>query len=197
VKTCYGDPVRIPDVNIYNIMRRWGAKTRLPSAKIGGGGDPVTSTEFQTRTRLLEAARAAAGEDGAIPIGALLRLMRAASAAHPYLSSLYFAGAEGDHAYALQTEAVALGVAVLPEDAAKAGRWKRHPHQTEVMVGLEGAFTLETRSGDAVERRRIEPGGCAVIPPDVCHRVVALDGAPAAFLFVKTNPAREPRAHDC
>jgi len=160
----------------------------------------MNEPEYLTRARLLQDAAHAASANaayGPIPSETLFRLMRERSAAHPYLSSLYFAGAERDHPYFLWTDKVALGVAVLPEDGPKAGRWRRHPHQTEMLIVLEGELIVEFRDTSAVTQHTGVVGSVFTIPPGTCHRVLAVEGTPAAYLFAKTHPVTEPRALEC
>ena len=86
---------------------------------------------------------------------------------------------------------------MLPQDAAKAGQAKRHPHQTEVIVLLEDSLRLVCRSDDRTEVKVLRRGDHFAIPKDVCHWVEPVAGIDAAYLFVKTAPAREPREEDC
>ena len=153
--------------------------------------------KYLERTRLLVEAFRRGGQAG-VALGDLVAVMKEASASKDYLSSLYFAGAEGDHPYFLRNDRVAIGIAVLPEDAAKAGLRKRHPHQTEVIFVLDGVLRLEvaTAGGQPV-RRDLAQGDVYVIEPGACHRITPVEGREAAFLFVKTNPAQEPRGEDC
>jgi quercetin dioxygenase-like cupin family protein len=160
----------------------------------------MNEPEYLIRARLLQDAAQADSANaahGPILSETLFRLMRERSAAHPYLSSLYFAGAESDHPYFLRTDKVALGIAVLPEDAPKAGRWRRHPHQTELLIVLEGELMVELRDTGVVTRHPGVAGTVFTIPPGTCHRILAVEGTPAAYLFAKTNPVAEPRAQEC
>ena len=88
--------------------------------------------KYIEREKVLNEASRRGGEQG-VSLGDLVALMKETSASKRYLSSLYFAGAEGDHPYFLKNDRVAMGLAVLPEDAEKAGLSKRHPHQKEVI----------------------------------------------------------------
>ncbi|MGD0548806.1 MAG: cupin domain-containing protein, partial [Terracidiphilus sp.] len=76
-------------------------------------------------------------------LDALVRLMRSRSGDFSQLSSLYFAGADRDHPYFLNTDKVAIGISVLPEDEPKSRVSKRHPHQHEVIFVLEGSLCVE------------------------------------------------------
>ncbi len=145
---------------------------------------------------LLEAFRR--GEGRAVALDDLIALMKQESGAKGYLSSLYFAGAEGDHSFFLQNDRMAMGLVVLPEDAEKAGLRKRHPHQTEVIVVLDGTLRLEIakNSGQHLQLDLVQ-GDVHVIEPGECHRITPVAGQDAAFLFVKTNPAQEPRGEEC
>ena len=137
-------------------------------------------------------------EEPGVSLGDLVALMKQESRSKDYLSSLYFAGAEGDHPYFLKNDRVAMGLAVLPEDAEKAGLSKRHPHQKEVIIVLDGTLRLEVvkQSGERVELDLCQ-GDLYVIEEGECHRITPVDGKDAAFLFVKTNPTEEPRGEAC
>jgi mannose-6-phosphate isomerase-like protein (cupin superfamily) len=137
----------------------------------------------------------AGGGTGAVDLDILLGLMKQASrepALQP-LSCLYFAGAFDDHRYFLHNRAVAIGLAVLPEDSEKAGQRKAHPHQQEIMVVLRGRLRVELE-GESLEK---VAGDVLVIDPGRCHRVLPINDEDAAYLFIKTWPAREPREVDC
>lgn len=153
--------------------------------------------KYVEREKVLNEASRRGGEQG-VSLGDLVALMKEGSASKSYLSSLYFAGAEGDHPYFLKNDRVAMGLAVLPEDAEKAGLSKRHPHQKEVIIVLDGVLHLEVvkQSGERVELD-LTQGDLYVIEEGECHRITPVDGKDAAFLFVKTNPAQEPRGEDC
>ena len=129
-----------------------------------------------------------------LTLESLVSAMRQGSGKDPRLTSLYFAGADVDHPYFLKTDALAIGIAVLPEDAEKARKPKRHPHQTEVIFVLEGSLTLH-RVGE--RDRVLAKHEHFVIEQDVCHWVTPVAGQKAVFVFVKTNPAQEPRGVDC
>ena len=145
---------------------------------------------------LLEAFRRGGGPE--VALGDLVAVMKEESGSKGYLSSLYFAGAEGDHPYFLKNDRVAMGLAVLPEDAEKAGLRKRHPHQTEVIFVLDGTVRLEVAKNRGRQVQiDLAQGDVYVIEPGECHRITPVDGQDAAFLFVKTNPAEEPRGQDC
>ena len=153
--------------------------------------------KYLERTRLLVEAFRRGGQTG-VALGDLVAVMKEESASKDYLSSLYFAGAEGDHPYFLRNDRVAMGLAVLPEDADKAGLRKRHPHQTEVIVVLDGTLRLEvTKNSGQPVQCVLAQGDVYVIEPGECHRILPVEGQDAAFLFIKTNPAQEPRGEDC
>ena len=131
----------------------------------------------------------------AIDLGGLVSQMKEASREWPFLSSLYFAGSDVDHPYFLETDSIAIGLAVLPEDAAKARQRKRHPHQFELIFVLEGSLCLYT---DAAPLFRVmQKGDIHEIGKGVCHWITPHDNNDAVYLFVKTDPAREPRGIDC
>lgn len=87
-----------------------------------------------------------------------------------------------------------MGIAVLPEDAAKAGLWKKHPHQQEVIFVLQGALRLiiDDRPEDVVGE-----GELRVIEKGQCHRIVPAEDEHGVYLFCKTNPAKEIMAENC
>ncbi len=153
--------------------------------------------KYVEREKVLNEASRRGGEQG-VSLGDLVAVMKEESRSKGYLSSLYFAGAEGDHPYFLKNDRVAMGLAVLPEDAEKAGLSKRHPHQKEVIIVLDGTLQLEVvkQSGDRVEVA-LTQGDLYVIEEGECHRITPVNDQDAAFLFVKTNPAEEPRGEDC
>ena len=153
--------------------------------------------KYIVRTGVLNKASWRSEEPG-VSLGDLVALMKEGSAAKGYLSSLYFASAEGDHPYFLKNDRVAMGLAVLPEDAEKAGLSKRHPHQKEVIIVLDGTLHLKVvkQSGERVEIDLCQ-GELYVIEEGECHRITPVRDQNAAFLFVKTNPAQEPRGEEC
>jgi quercetin dioxygenase-like cupin family protein len=111
-----------------------------------------------------------------------------------FLSSLYFAGADVDHPYFLKNEAIAIGMAVFPEDAGKAGHPKRHPHQVEVVFVLQGSLNIFWGQKNHPQTRVLREGDFHVIEKDICHWFTPLDGIQSCYLFVKTNPVKEPRS---
>jgi quercetin dioxygenase-like cupin family protein len=151
-----------------------------------------------TRAILIEdALRSGGSRNKGVPLVNLLELMRERSAEEPYLSSIYFAGAEGDHPYFLLTDKFAAGISVLPQDLAKASKWKRHPHQTEVLFVLDGELIAELRQECGPVQHRLRVGDVLIIPPGTCHRVLTAENREAAYLFAKSNPVTEPRSEDC
>jgi quercetin dioxygenase-like cupin family protein len=149
---------------------------------------------YRTRTRLISSA---IDEQGGFDLSQLISVMRHESRSHADLSSLYFAGADVDHRYFLRTDSLAIGIAVLPEGAEKSAHWKRHPHQNEMIAVIEGEILLERKENSGVRGSRLQQGEMAVIPTGVCHRVLAVPNMRAAYVFVKTNPALEPRGEGC
>ena len=138
------------------------------------------------------------GDGRGVALGDLIAVMKDKSSAKDYLSSLYFAGAEGDHPFFLRNDRMAMGLAVLPEEASKAGLRKRHPHQTEVIVVLDGTLRLEIAKNNGQHLHLdLAQGDVHVIEPGECHRITPVEGQDAAYLFVKTNPAQEPRGEAC
>ena len=112
--------------------------------------------KFVEREKLLRDAfiqSQVSGEDNSsIRLDKLVSLMKTRSKYSEFLSSIYFAGGEGDHPYFLLNDNVALGLSVLPEDAEKAGKTKRHPHQYEVLVVIDGSIKLEIGRASCRER---------------------------------------------
>jgi len=157
--------------------------------------------DYIQRQILLEKAwrqgRQEPGSRAAACLSHLVSIMKEESKRKGYLSSIYFAGADVDHPYFLKNEQVAIGLAVLPEDAEKAGQPKRHRHQVEVIFVLEGALDLHMNMEDGAQRIPLEKGEHHVIERNKCHWVTPRAGADAVYLFVKTNPAMEPREEPC
>ena len=156
---------------------------------------------FLARKKLLEeAARYSGSKTDAHPplaLGALLGRMREAACHDPGLASIYFAGAEGDHPYFLKNQQVSIGISVLPEDAEKCAQAKRHPHQQEIIIILEGNLRLFTRRDGTTSSEELACGEMRVIEKDQCHWLLADAGKTAAFMFIKTCPSREPRGVAC
>lgn len=123
--------------------------------------------------------------------------MKTESKDSPYLSSLYFAGADVDHPYFLENQQIALGLAVLPEDSAKAGKPKIHPNQTELTLTLRGSLCVHYERGDKVIKQVLNENDYVIIQPGVCHWVTGLDKVDSVYIFLKTNPAQEPRGQSC
>jgi mannose-6-phosphate isomerase-like protein (cupin superfamily) len=157
-----------------------------------------TAAAYARRAELIENAwRKRSANDSklaSLKLSALVAAMKQSSATATPSTSMYFAGADVDHPYFLQSDALGFGIAVLPEDAAKAKLRKRHPHQVEVIFVLEGALTLHIEdSAPAV----LQKGDHYVIPKNVCHWITPHENKAGAFAFVKTNPAQEPRGVSC
>jgi mannose-6-phosphate isomerase-like protein (cupin superfamily) len=154
------------------------------------------SALYRERENLLRAAFQEA-ERGPVVLDRLLALMKEQSLKVEHLSSLYFAGAEGDHPFFLKSDRVALGLSVLPEDAAKAGLRKRHPHQDELIFVLAGALRLRVEEEGATVEKELGKGEVAWIKKGQCHCIEPIRGGDSAFLFVKTDPGHEPRSESC
>jgi quercetin dioxygenase-like cupin family protein len=56
---------------------------------------------------------------------------------------------------------------------------------------------MERKEDTGVSASRLQQGEMIVIPTGVCHRVLAVPKTRAAYIFVKTNPALEPRGESC
>ncbi|RJP61087.1 MAG: hypothetical protein C4539_20400 [Ignavibacteriales bacterium] len=158
-------------------------------------------SEFIERAKLLKEAfnKSQKESNGYDPIklDTLLNLMKEKSGIHNFLSSIYFAGYEGDHPYFLQNEKIAVGIAVLPEDLDKSYLSKYHEHQQEIIIGLNGTIVLDIKDGESILKKNIAEGDIFVIEKKQCHRISSLQNKNAAFLFIKTNPAIEPRSNKC
>ena len=156
---------------------------------------------YQQRKTLLEDAFRLSGTESnpalAVALPQLVNLIKQRAARCPGLTSLYFAGAETDHPFFLQNSRVAVGISVLPEDAPKAGRTKRHPHQQEVIIVLEGEILLRLQQGAVAENRKLLAGEMWVIGKDQGHCIRPVAGQQAVYMFIKTNPTLEPRGIDC
>ena len=148
--------------------------------------------QYNSRQSLVESAFA-----GGMTLEGLLTTMRERSRQDPLLSSLYFCGAERDHPYFIHTDSLAAGFSVLPEDEPKSSVPKKHPHQNEVIVVLEGEVVLELLRNGEWHAETLKSPEVWVIPPGECHRILSSDKTRAAFLFVKTQPAAEPREELC
>jgi Arc/MetJ-type ribon-helix-helix transcriptional regulator len=160
-------------------------------------GDSRTEA-YDRRARLLEQAWRNGTQNrpapAALTLPALVAAMRASSPCDQPSTSLYFAGADVDHPYFLQSDALGIGIAVLPEDAAKALTRKRHPHQVEVIFILDGALRLHVEANAPMVLRK---GDHYVIGKNVCHWITPIENQSGTFAFVKTNPAQEPRGVPC
>lgn len=145
------------------------------------------------RTRLIE--QSYERENESLNLDALIRNMKVAGAQDPALASMYFAGALNDHPFFLDSDDVAIGISVLPEDAEKAAVAKRHPHQSEVIFVLKGE--IEIKSGADMTSQKLKQWEVRVIEKNECHSIHAVKEEAATFLFVKTNPAEEPMGQNC
>jgi quercetin dioxygenase-like cupin family protein len=159
------------------------------------------SPQYEARRDLIERARSdrwiGSNLLQSIDFDKLISLMKSESREHSYLSSLYFAGADVDHPYFLENQQVALGLAVLPEDSAKAAQPKRHPNQTELILSLQGSVCVYYESEGKPIKQVLNETEYVIIQPGVCHWVTGMEEGDAVFLFLKTNPAQEPRGQSC
>lgn len=155
--------------------------------------------QYTERENLIKEAFFQNGENaqGPLDLDFLISLMKLKSRDKQYLSSLYFAGGILDHPFMLQNDSIAIGLSVLPEDAEKAGLSKKHPHQEEVIIVLNGSILLEVMELGQHQKIVLNSGDLHVIKKGQCHRIFPIDNKDAAFLFVKTNPSLEPRGEDC
>jgi mannose-6-phosphate isomerase-like protein (cupin superfamily) len=153
---------------------------------------PAGSALYEERRDLVESAFSAG-----MSLQQLTDLMRLRSHDNPALSSIYFAGADRDHPYFLHSDRVAIGISVLPEDEPKSITAKKHPHQNEVIVVLDGELRVEAVTNGIWQHTDLVAGQVKVIAPGACHRIVAKGQARATFMFLKTDPAAEPREEIC
>jgi mannose-6-phosphate isomerase-like protein (cupin superfamily) len=158
-------------------------------------------SQFDTRLTLLKDAWLPR-QDGtrliqSVALHRLISFMKTRSTTHPYLSSMYFAGAEVDHPFFLENNKVAIGLSVLPEDAGKSAVPKRHPLQSEIIVVIQGALTLHHDKGGIADHLTLTEDECFIIDKGVCHWITSIDKTDAAYLFIKTNPSEEPRSASC
>jgi mannose-6-phosphate isomerase-like protein (cupin superfamily) len=159
------------------------------------------SERYREREKLLRDAfsysRSAEDGAGSVLLECLVSLMKERSREKGFLSSLYFAGAEDDHPFFFKNTKIAVGISVLPEDAAKAGISKSHRHQEETIFVLRGALHLETEEDGTTIERLLQEGQMHVIKKHQCHRVLPVSGTEAVYMFVKTNPDLSPRSESC
>jgi Arc/MetJ-type ribon-helix-helix transcriptional regulator len=164
-----------------------------------GSAQPDSRTEaYERRAQLIEAAwrksLTAQSRFAALTLPALVEAMRESSQSAKSSTSLYFAGSDVDHPYFLKSDALGFGIAVLPEDAEKAKLRKRHPHQVEVIFVLDGALRLHIEANSPL---LLQKGDHYVVGKNVCHWITPDENEPGVFVFVKTNPAQEPRGVSC
>lgn len=156
---------------------------------------------YVSRQQLLEQAcgqeNPEPGTRAALSLDGLIAAMKEGSKADDYLACLYFAGADVDHPFFLKNDAVAIGVSVLPQDAAKAGLRKRHPHQVEVIFVLKGQVRLYLEQDGRMQPKTVQQGEHYVIGKNKCHWIEPENSGDAAYLFVKTNPDVPPRSTPC
>ncbi|TVL95569.1 MAG: hypothetical protein CV087_24240 [Candidatus Brocadia sp. WS118] len=159
--------------------------------------------KYTERKKLLEDALSISRKPGetfsAVNLDTLRSLMKSRSKTHTYLSSIYFAGSFNDHPYFINNDKFAIGIAVLPEDEKKAGNWKKHPHQEEVITVVEGSLNLEIKKDDKTVENILKEGDVKIIEKNQCHRVLPIENGNnhAIYIFLKTNPSKEPRGEDC
>jgi hypothetical protein len=166
-------------------------------------GDDTLASIHEKRIaqqRILEVAWRHSLERGdecpSLDIDSLVASMRESCKDASFLSSLYFAGADVDHPYFLKNKAIAVGIAVLPEDVEKAGRPRRHPHQVEVVFVLQGSLRLHSGENSNSRCAVLAAGDYQVIKKDVRHWITPHERDDAIYAFVKTNPTEEPRSVD-
>lgn len=161
----------------------------------------LNDNKFRKRQELIDDAfkNSQLSENALSPVSLekLILFMKDKSKSEEYLSSIYFAGKEGDHPYFLQNDKIAIGLSVLPEDAKKSGKRKSHPHQEEAIIVLNGSILLEIDKNGKATQKVLNQGDMFVINKSQCHHILPIDDKDAAYIFVKTNPAEEPRAIDC
>lgn len=158
-------------------------------------------TAFKERTNLLEEVFKRSQKDfdntNPLQLESLISAMKEKSKVNKYLSSIYFAGKDGDHPYSIQNDKIAVGISVLPEDKEKSYVSKYHEHQQEIIVVIDGTILLELKTENGISENVLNQGDVFVIEKKQCHRISSVKDQDAAFMFIKTNPAHEPRSNDC
>jgi hypothetical protein len=162
----------------------------------------LMSTEYNLRKQLLINIYGLIEKEdrkvNAVKLDELISAMKDGSDKHSFLSSLYFAGSEVDHPFFLDNDKIAIGIAVLPEDSDKAGLRKRHPHQIEYIVVLQGSIIVNIKKIGITFKKTLYTKESFIIKKNVCHwTIINKDCDNAAYLFVKTNPSQEPREKGC
>jgi quercetin dioxygenase-like cupin family protein len=154
---------------------------------------------YQKRATFLESISSTdkAGYRQPLLLNKLVAAMKKAARFDASMSSLYFAGAIGDHPYFLKNDKFALGIAVMPEDREKAGVCKRHPHQQEFIIVLDGEIRVKVMSGKGYHDHIVQSGESIVIGKGKGHSVFPVNDKKAVYLFLKSNPAIEPREEVC
>jgi hypothetical protein len=127
----------------------------------------------------------------------LISFMKKESQRSPFLSSLYFAGTNVDHPYFLENTKIAIGISVLPEDSLKAGLKKRHPHQTEIILVLQGQLCVHFEDDGKITEKSLLENEHFIIHTGICHWITSIDSKDAVFIFIKTNPSQEPKSQSC
>lgn len=166
----------------------------------GDHASELANEERSVRQRILEDVWHSSHKGGAdyprVDLDALVARLKESCKGRPFLSSFYFAGADVDHPYFLKNQAIAVGLAVLPEGAEKASHPKRHPHQVEVIFILQGSICLFWGKEAEHQNHVLIEGDYHVIEKGVRHWITPHEGDHAVYVFVKTNPADEPRSEN-
>ena len=133
-----------------------------------------------------------------VKLDELISKMKEESEDHPFLSSLYFAGSYIDHPFFIESDKIAIGISVLPEDSEKAGLKKKHPHQTEYLVVLNGTIDVFIKPKNKIEQIVLHENESYEIQKDICHWISINESCKsAAYMFIKTNPSKEPKSKEC
>ena len=131
-----------------------------------------------------------------IKLDKLIDEMKKRSNNNPALSSLYFAGSYIDHPFFLENNKIAIGISVLPED--KAGLRKRHPNQIEYLVILKGTINVHLKQNNKTKNIILNENESFEIQKNQCHWIkIDKSCKSAAYLFLKTNPSKEPKEKEC
>ena len=133
----------------------------------------------------------------AVDFHKLISLMKSESREYQYLSSIYFAGSYIDHPFFLENSKLSIGIAVLPEDEPKASHPKKHPHQTEIIVVMQGSLCLYYEHNSKIIEKILYDYDHFVIDKGICHWISSYNDNDAVYLFIKTNPSQEPRGENC
>lgn len=102
-----------------------------------------------------------------------------------------------DQPFFLENSKISAGLSVLTEDVPNAGKAKRHPEQTEAIIVIQGMLCLHHGVDGTMQQTILRQGEYFLIGKGICHWNSCMDDIDAAYLFMKTNPSKEPRSEPC